>query len=259
MLRHYQDNFKERTLKQLQNFVYLGGVQAVTSVEVGTFEVDGQRLGPSVSANVARRYGEVVTRLVVNDVPTKVIALQDLRNGYPSLADIRKEGFSAVRVTGDLQDFDVPVGLVIALDESALSVHSVVSAAELMVCQPGLPQVHQPQGPSSIGWDAMVVSSGLGNKALEVRGWVLFDDGVYRGSVAADDYWREYLVCAIPVTGGWLIQSNYSDSEAFVKTREDALRTADWWRRHEMRRRREHFATKDTPYPEVFDEDCFPF
>lgn len=248
-------------MSQIQTYAYLGGAVALTQAEIGAREADGQLIGASVSANVARRYGDVVTRLVVNDVPTKILSLEELRLGRPMLADIHKEGFSAVRVTGDPQDFDYPVDMVIALDNSALTVHSVVSSAELMVCQVGLPQVHQPQGPSSIGWDAMVVDTGLGDKALEVRGWTFFDNGVCRGSVPADDLWREYLVCAIPLNKGWLIEDNYGHSEGFAESRAGALRMADWWRRHEMVRRREYLATLHKPYPELYtasDED-FPF
>lgn len=248
-------------MKQTQSYCYVGGSHALTSVPLGAREVDGQRIGASVSANVARRYGDVVTRLVLNDVLTKVLSLEELRSDYPSLASLRAEGFAAVRVTGDRQDFDFPVDMVIALDDNALTVHSVVSAAELMVCQAGLPQVHQPQGPSSIGWDAMVAASGLGDKALEVRGWTFFDNGVCRGSVPADDLWREYLVCAIPVNKGWLIEDNYGHSEGFAESRAAALRMADWWRRHEIARRREYLATLNKPYQKMYtssDED-FPF
>jgi hypothetical protein len=246
-------------MKQVQSYCYLGGTHALDDVEVGTRTVDGQLLGASVSANVARRYGEVVTRLIINDVATKVLTLAELRSGSPTLADFRDSGYSAVRVTGDAQDFDFPVDMVIALDKTALTVHSVVSATELLACQAGLSQVHQPQGPSSLGWSQMVAASGLGDRELEVRGWVFFDNGVCRGSVPADDNWREYLVCAIPLAKGWLIEDNYGDAEGYANTRADALSMADWWRRHEMTRRRQDLERAKSPHPEVFDEDCFPF
>jgi hypothetical protein len=254
-----------------KKYAYHGGDSAVSRINPHEFAGDGELLCTTLSVNVARRYGPVITRFAVNDVPTKTMSIAEWLNDVESLKCLRKEGYFAVVVTGEKDRFDFPVDMVVVLDVAAVTFDRVLSADEMLALRDDFSDMHGPDGPAAVGWDLWLEDLGENiDDALENLGWAVTTDGPCHVTVPADDMWREYRVAVceglppryylpgVP-TSYWTIANNWGCDDATAPTRAEALRIADQWRREEIARRVEYLEDLKNPVISVEEDDCIPF
>lgn len=253
-------------------YAYHGGNSAVTRIDPHQVAGDGELLCTSLSVNVARRYGSVITRFALNDVPTKTMSVSDWLNDVEPLKAIRKEGFLAVVVTGEKDRFDFPVDMVVALDVAALSFDCILSDDEMLALRDEFSDMHAPDGPAAVGWDIWLEDLGGEDvdDALEDLGWTVESGGACQVSVPDDKLWREYSVRVVEglpsryylpgvPTSYWTIANNWGCDDATAPTRTEALCIADQWRRDEIQRRAAYLEDNRIPALTVEEDDFVPF
>lgn len=256
---------------QAKKYAYHGGDSAVTRIDPHQVAGDGELLCTSLSVNVARRYGPVITRFAVNDVRTKAMSIGDWLNDVGHLKAIRKEGYLAVVVTGEKDRFDFPVDMVVALDVAALTFDCILSDDEMLALRDDFSDMHGPDGPAAVGWDNWLEDIG-GNvdDALEDLGWAVESGGACQVCVPGDEMWREYSVRVVEglpsryylpgvPTSHWTIANNWGCDDATAPTRTEALRIADQWRRDEIQRRAAYLEDSNIPALTVEEDDLVPF
>ena len=136
----------------LQHYAYHGSAAPVPVIHPRRFAVDGELLCTTLSVNVARRYGPVVSRFRINNVRTKTLTVREWMSNSIPLQQLRQEGYSAVRVKGDRDCFDFPVDMVVVLDATALTFDKVLDPAEIVELVDEFSDTHEPEGPSAPGW-----------------------------------------------------------------------------------------------------------
>lgn len=257
---------------QAKKYAYHGGETVVIRIDPHQVAGDGELLCTTLSVNVARRYGPVITRFVLNDVPTKTMSVLDWLNDVESLDVIRKDGYLAVVVMGEKDRFDFPVDMVVALDVAALSFDCILSDDEVLALRDEFSDMHAPDGPAAVGWDTWLEDLGGddGDEALEDLGWTVQAGGACQVSVPDDKLWREYSVRVteglppryylpgVP-TSYWTIANNWGCDDATAPTRTEALRIADQWRRDEIARRVAYLEDNRMPALAVEEDDFVPF
>jgi hypothetical protein len=244
-------------MRNLPQYVYHGGHAPVLHLNPKQLGPDGELLCTSESVNVARRYGAVVTRFALNDVPTKTMSVRDWTANARGLNTLRAEGYLAVRVTGDAACFDFPVDMVVVLDPAAVTMDSVLNAAELRALSDGFSASHEPDGPVAAGWSEWLADLGGDiDEALESLGWHVSVHG-YSVSVPADEFWRSRTIVVCETSPTSFDISDDWGADANARTKESALRIADQWRRDEIDRRRDDAAESDIVPESDFAVECF--
>jgi hypothetical protein len=239
------------------NFAYHGGEVAVRTIWPNHRGENDEVLCTSCSVNVAARYGKIVSRFIINSVPTTRMTVKEWMLGKPTLDDLRKKGFQAVIVTGDPSTYDFPVDMLVALDAAALTFDRTLTDSEIQTLDDQLPVRHDPTGPADRGWEIWLENHCSDvDTALKDLGWLVIPNEYYSFSIPADEAWREYEV---EVTPGWpqryrkpanapkecwTIANNRGCDDGVAHSKADALRTADRWLREEVERRR---LEKETP------------
>lgn len=159
-------------LKPANRYVYHGAAAVISQVNPHQAAADGALLYTTRSVNVARRYGPVVSRFIVNDVPMGTMSVHDWLHDICELSSFKKDGCLAVTVTGSRDIFDFPVDMVVVLDVAALTFDRCLSSDEIVALRDDLSD-SQPDGPAAVGWDIWLadLSAGDVDSVLELFGW----------------------------------------------------------------------------------------
>lgn len=138
---------------------YHGGSAAVAAIDSGRQGADGELLCLSASPNVARRYGETVSRfsLPLDALVIRYAHADWMTNRSPSIAELRDEGYHAVIVEPGQASFDFPAETLFVIASNAVEYRGVLSAAELASLDDGLATTHEP-APGKTGWHEYVHS-----------------------------------------------------------------------------------------------------
>lgn len=214
-----------------------GGNVAVPHIDPYIYGADDELLCASASINVAKRYGDVITALTLNDLAAvKRMTIKEWftvdESSKNLVADLRKTGITAIIVEGDKNSFDFPVETVFVLSPEALKFDRVLSEEEAIDEDNGIPSSY-PCGPASDGWGLYVTDlfSGDLHEALRANGWDIFEDGCLRASVPRNKMFREWLGLATPRPDGTcIIETNFCTDRIEMPSVTEALKVLDRWR-----------------------------
>lgn len=138
---------------------YHGGTAPVSAIDPSRRSPDGELLCLSASPNVARRYGNVVSRFALpRDALVIRYALPDwMCNRAPAIDQLRDEGYHAVIIDAGSGSFDFPVETLFVITSDAVEYSGTLTAAELTRLDDGLPVTSEP-APGQPGWQEFVGS-----------------------------------------------------------------------------------------------------
>lgn len=147
---------------------YHGSHAPVTAINPSLHGADDELLCASMSVNVARRYGEVVSVFTLVSTAVKQMSLKEWFADEVSVEALRLLGFDAVQVSGQSGAFDFPVDTLFILQPAAVRFERVLSAAEILALDDGTATSHAPAGPDAQGWDTYVADLYNGDASAAV-------------------------------------------------------------------------------------------
>jgi len=129
---------------------------------------DGELLCLSGSVNIARRYGEIISRFTLSeDAVVYECTLLDWMSGRaPTCSQLAAEGYAAAVVAAETSSFDFGAPTIFVLRADVFQYGGVASAEEIASLDDGLAFSHEPKSPGD-------------------RGWAVFVDTVYGGDESA--------------------------------------------------------------------------